>query len=84
MIIIDCPPVNLVTDGVVASAFCDGTVFCVASGYNDKRDIEHAKEVMDNAKVNVLGVVMTHMPIGKKYYKYNYGYGYTSSESVKK
>ena len=30
MIFLDCPPVGLVTDGVIASTMCDGTIMCVA------------------------------------------------------
>ena len=38
MIFIDCPPVGLVTDGVIASTLCDGTIMCIAAGKNDKND----------------------------------------------
>ena len=86
VIIVDCPPVNLVTDGLIASTYCDGTLMCIASGYDEKRELEKAKEALENVGANVLGVVMTRMPEGKKYYsyKYKYGYGYHSSSSKSK
>ena len=82
MIFIDCPPVGLVTDGVITSTLCDGTIMCIASGKNDKKDLEKTRDLIDQFNVNVLGIVMTRMPVAKKYYskygnnKYGYGYGY--------
>lgn len=81
IIIIDCPPANLVSDGLIASKYCDGTLFCVASGYDEQRDLEEAKTALENVGANVLGVVMTRMPEARnKYYKYGgYGYGHKNS-----
>ena len=91
MIFIDCPPVGLVTDGVITSTLCDGTIMCIASGKNDKRDLEKTRDLIKQFNVNILGIVMTRMPVAKKYYskygynKYGYGYGsYGSSSSDKK
>lgn len=81
IIIIDCPPINLVVDGLVTSKYCDGTLFCVASGADEPKDLLHAKESLESVGANVLGVVMTKMPEGKNYY---YRYGYTHSSSKKK
>lgn len=91
MILIDCPPVGLVTDGVITSTLCDGTIMCIASGKNDKRDLEKTRDLIKQFNVNVLGIVMTRMPVAKKYYskygynKYGYGYGtYGSTSDSKK
>lgn len=95
LILIDCPPVGLVTDGVITSTLCDGTILCIASGKNDKRDLEKTKDLLNQFNVNILGIVMTRMPVAKKYYskygynKYGYGYGhgygtYGSSSDDKK
>ena len=90
MIIIDCPPVGLVTDGVITSTLCDGTILCIASGKNDKRDLEKTRDLLKQFDVNILGIVMTRMPVTKKYYskygynKYGYGYGSYGSSADKK
>ena len=81
MIFIDCPPVGLVTDGVITSTLCDGTIMCIAYGMNDKKELEHTRDLIEQFNVNILGIVMTRMPSGKKYYskygnRYGYGYGY--------
>ena len=92
LVIIDCPPVGLVTDGVIASTLCDGTIMCVAAGINDKKDLERTRDLLKQFDVNILGIVMTRVPVGKRYYGrygnygygYGYGYGYTSSKKKKK
>lgn len=87
-ILIDCPPVGLVTDGVITSTLCDGTIICIASGMNDKKDLEKTRDLIKQFNVNVLGIVMTRMPVTKKYYnkygynKYGYG-GYGKSDKDK-
>ena len=88
MIFIDCPPVGLVTDGVITSTLCDGTIICIASGMNDKKDLEKMRDLIEQFNVNVLGIVMTRMPMVKKYYskygnKYGYGYGYYGQKEDK-
>ena len=87
-IIIDNPPINLVTDGMIVSQYCDGTILCVASGRNDKRDLVRFSEHLEQMKVNVLGVVLTRVSQGKKYgYYYNdkyYGYYYGSKKKESK
>ena len=93
LVIIDCPPVGLVTDGVIASTLCDGTVMCVASGQNDKRDLERTRDLLKQFDVNILGIVMTRVPVSKRYYghygRYGHyngygGYGYGSTSPKKK
>ena len=88
IIIIDCPPINMVTDGMIASTLADGTILCVAANHNDKKDLIKARDTLKQFDVNMLGIVMTKMPVQKKYYSheygYGYGYGYGSSDSKQK
>lgn len=89
LVLIDCPPVGLVTDGIITSTLCDGTILCIASGKNDRKDLEKTRDLLKQFDVNILGIVMTRMPVSKKYYskygynKYGYGYGYTSDRKNK-
>ena len=80
IILLDCPPVGLVTDGVIISNYCDGTLLVIASGHNDKKDLLRTKDLLDQMKTNVIGIVMSMMPVSKKYYSYAYRY----SDSGKK
>jgi capsular exopolysaccharide synthesis family protein len=82
LVILDCPPVSLVTDGILASALADGTILVCASNVNEKRDLLRTKDQLTQMHANVLGVVMTRMSVDKKHYgKYGYGgYGYGYGE----
>lgn len=88
IILIDCPPINMVTDGMIASTLSDGTIMVIASNHNDKNDLIKAKDTLKQFDVNMLGIVMTRMPVQKKYsskeYGYGYGYGYGSEKKGKK
>lgn len=68
IVIVDCPPVNLVSDGIIVSKYCDGTIFCVATNHDERKELEHAKELIDNVGINVIGVVMTYAEPKKHYY----------------
>ena len=84
MVIIDCPPINLVSDGIILSTYTDGTILCVGSGKVEKKELQRAKDQLSQFDVNILGIVMTRMPLEKKGYGYGYGYGYYSDDSKKK
>ena len=72
-VIIDSPPVGYVTDGAILASICDGTIFVIAAGESDQRAVKHAKEQLDKVSANILGAVLTKIPIkGKGYYKYHY------------
>lgn len=83
IVLIDCPPINLVTDGMIVSTCCDGTVLCVAHGKSERKELEHTKDQLKQFKVNVVGIVMTRMPISKKKYYNDYGYGYGYTKNTK-
>ena len=87
IVIVDCPPVNLVTDGLITSTYCDGTLLCVAYGSDERRDLERARDSLESIGAKVLGVVMTRMPEAKGYYKdkyaYRYAYGHEKNEEKK-
>ena len=77
IVILDCPPINLVTDGMIVSTYCDGTIMCVASNRVEKKELEKAKDQLKQFDVNIIGIVMTRVPVSKKKYGYDYGgYGY--------
>ena len=72
------------TDGVIASNLADGTILCLASGKNDVKDLEKTKDLLEQMNVNILGIVMTRMPMTKKYYDYSYGGSNTKKKGKKK
>ena len=57
-VIIDTPPVLAVTDPQIMANKCDGVVFVLASGSNYRDRSIRAKDLLENAKSQLLGVVI--------------------------
>ena len=86
-VIIDTPPVLLLSDALALATVTDGTVVVCRHQVSYINDIERALETLSFAKANILGVVVndykqlaTSKGYGgyKKYYYYNsYSYGST-------
>ncbi len=73
MIILDTPPIGLVTDSAVLSTIADALMYVVAVGQTDVEVIKTAKESLDKVRANIIGVVLNKIPIeGRSYYKYHY------------
>ena len=71
LIIIDSPPVGIVSDSTILSTLVDGTVLVVASGITDRTQIMRAKEHLEQVDANILGTVLNKIPI-KKGEEYTY------------
>ena len=84
IVLIDTPPVNMVTDAAILSTFVDGVVLAIASGKTEIEAGKRALKSLEGVKANVLGAVMTMMPVTKRdYYSYQY-YGYEEGIENKK
>ena len=80
-IIIDLPPVNIVSDALSVSPFISGMVVVVREEYTEKKELTHCMRQLSLSNVNVLGCVLNEAKAnggsyGKykkyKYYKYYY------------
>ncbi len=78
-IIIDLPPVNLVSDAVSIAGLITGMVLVVREFYTEKGDLDNCVRQLRLSNVNVLGCVMNESESGKgsysrygKYKKYKY------------
>ena len=74
-IIIDLPPVNVVSDALVAKDILDGYVLAVRQDYSDKRSLNNCIRQLTFLDVNILGFAMTDAEGGSGYYK-KYGKRY--------
>ena len=92
-VIIDTPPILLVSDSLAFTSIVDGTVLVARYQKSNMNDIGKALRALSFAKANVLGVVVNDykgMPNkdGYGYYDEYYSYGekqpYSLSASVKK
>jgi capsular exopolysaccharide synthesis family protein len=73
-IIIDSPPLLLVTDAVVLSALTDGVILVVASGTTARGALTRAHRILENAGARVLGIVLNKVDMRfDAYYGSYYG-----------
>ncbi len=82
-VIIDTPPLLVVTDPCVVAPRVDGVILAIRVTKNGRPFAERSKEILTSLGANVLGVVVNGLgsPAGGKYGygydQYQYGYGYT-------
>lgn len=76
-IVIDLPPVNIVSDALAISEFITGMIVVVRQDYTEKKELEQCFRQLSLSNVKVLGCVMNDSKDGKrrygrykKYYKY--------------
>lgn len=71
IVLFDTPPVLPVTDAQILANKCDGVLLIVNSRKTDRAAAVKAKELLENAKGKLLGVVINNMKLEKGYdYKY--------------
>ena len=93
-VIIDTPPVLLISDALALTSITDGTVLVCRHNVSYVSDVSRALSTLQFAKANVLGIVVNDYKAPatgkiyggyKKYYYYNsYGYSYGSTNPDEK
>ena len=83
IILIDTPPVGVVTDAAILSTLVDGTLMVVASHQTESDHAVRAMKLLQTVDAKVLGTVLTKVPADRKgYYGYQY-YEYDEKNSQK-
>ena len=83
-IIIDLPPVDVVTDALVISPWTDGLIVAVRQNYTERKALGACMYQIGKLEAKFLGFVMTDAAVGESSYKHygkygkKYGYGYGS------
>ncbi len=80
-IIVDSPPVGIVTDALVLANYADIMLFVIRQLYSTRQSIRLLDELKERKKLDRIAIIIngikTNMLYGLKYgYGYNYGYGY--------
>lgn len=79
-VIVDAPPISIVTDAAVLGKYVDGAVLVIRSKYASRDAILVAKKKLSDVDVKILGAVVTRFEAKKSaksgYYSYGYGYDY--------
>jgi len=81
-ILLDAPPVTLVTDAAIVGRLTDGALLVVRSKFASSRTIRQAKAKLENVGIRILGGILTRFDMRKSgwmggytYTNYEYGYG---------
>ena len=91
-IIIDLPPVNIVSDAISISSLISGMIVVIREEYTEKKELERCFRQLKLSNVNILGCVMNEAKSGSgsygrykkyKYYKY-YRYYQSDPKGTKK
>ena len=90
-ILLDSPPIGVVTDAAILSKIADGTVFVVQANSTPKEAIRRSARQLADVGASVLGVILNDFELGGKgrggysdYYYYQYYRGYGDSEDKAK
>lgn len=77
IIIIDLPPINVVTDALVASNYVSGVAVVVRSEHTSKRGLSNTMRQLRLVNAKVIGFIYTNADSQKKKYYKGYGKGYS-------
>lgn len=78
-IILDCPPIDIVTDSNIVKEYADITLFVVRAGLIDRRALNDVEELYTKENYKHMAIILNGTTyIRSRYgnYKYGYGYGY--------
>lgn len=80
LILIDCPPVSLMTDAVIVSKLTSGTAYVIEYDRNNYSAISNCIEQLKDVNTNILGGIITKVNISKqkKLYGNKYEYYYNN------
>jgi len=76
IIIVDTPPVGLISDAMNLMKFSDVNIYLVRSGYSRKDYLDQINEIYHQKKVKNLGLVLNAIKRGSGGYGYGNRYGY--------
>ncbi len=78
-LLIDTPPILLVSDAVTLTPHVDGVIYTALMNSTSRDNTEHARSILDRAGARIIGVVAGNLRRGGTRYGYKsrYGYGYS-------
>jgi tyrosine-protein kinase Etk/Wzc len=74
-IIIDSPPIHLVTDALIIARVADASLYIMRQGYTQKVELDFINEIKSEERFPKLNIIFN----GIKREKYGYGYNYDNS-----
>jgi tyrosine-protein kinase Etk/Wzc len=86
VVIVDTPPVGLVSDAFTLSQHVDASLYIVRMGYTLKKQVNFINELYLTQKLPNIGLLVNDIKASSHYYSYGnyggYGYGYGYGQSA--
>ncbi|MEX1131814.1 MAG: polysaccharide biosynthesis tyrosine autokinase [Flavobacteriales bacterium] len=76
VVLIDNPPVGLVTDGIPMIQRADYPIYIFRSDYSKKQFVQNVDRLINENNITRLSTILNGVDIDRNKYGYNYGYGY--------
>ena len=73
-IILDTPPLGLVSDSLMIGRVCDSVIFVTRADYSPKANFQFINELVRDKKLPKVNLVLNGLDLHKKKYGYYYGY----------
>ena len=83
-VIIDTPPMLAFPETLVWAKIADAVILTSFTGQTTATDLKEAKQRLTEINVRVLGTVLSNVPAGRGYYRYDYNYYAQNTQSRKK
>ena len=87
LIVIDCPPIDIVADASIINDLIDVTVYVLRSGLMDRQMLPEVEKYYTDKRFKNMVLLLngtTEESNGYGYRRYGYGYGYGYGNSKKK
>jgi capsular exopolysaccharide synthesis family protein len=75
-VIVDTPPIGLISDALILMKKADATLFVLNVKYAKSEFVNNAVDLVSLNKIKNFGFILNGVKIKKSKYYYNYGYGY--------
>lgn len=79
-IVLDTPPVGLVTDGIMAMKRADLSIYVFRANYSKRDAIAVLRRIVNINKLKNISIVLNALPVSSK----SYGYGYYEDQTPRK
>lgn len=82
-ILMDSPPLRLVTDAMILAPLSDATIYLIRQGYTGKEELQFIKQLQEEHRLPNMRLVFNGIQRGKNGYGYHYSYKYYDQHDKK-
>jgi non-specific protein-tyrosine kinase len=76
MIVLDSPPITVVSDTTIMASYTEGVLLVVKLGHTRLDDLRRSIGALQQVEAHLLGVLLNEVPLKNSGYYYDYGYKY--------